>query len=145
MDAPGDVGIQTCEDLGEVGAVDLTGSADPDLREEGLVELPADRGGRIEVGGVAVAGEVERPVDRGFGVSEGRRGQVEESLGVVEFTGDALLLGLEQVERDGVVVVGLEELGALVGKSVDPSTLTFELGVGAGSSGSELSSEFDLR
>ena len=88
---------------------------DEDVGEEDGVEefLEAGRGVRVGVEAVAVFEEGE-----GFGevlfevFAVGGQGG-EFSAGVVEFAGEAGLLGFEQVEGDGLGVVGLEECGLL--------------------------------
>jgi hypothetical protein len=66
-------------------------------------------------------------------VGERLLGRGEAALGGLHFGGDAVLFALEQVERDRAGVVGLEELGALVGERGEAGLLlaAFQLGVGA--------------
>jgi hypothetical protein len=79
------------------GAADLFGVVDDDAFEEGLVHESSHAGCGVEVGLVEVA-------DEGVGLFEVLLDGVELQLGggeplfdVLEFTGDAVLLGLEQV------------------------------------------------
>ena len=88
---------------------------DEDVGEEDGVEefLEAGRGVGVGVEAVAVFEEGEGFAQVSFdafavGVEGG-----EFSAGVVEFAGEAGLFGFEQVEGDGVGVVGFEELGLL--------------------------------
>ena len=93
----------------------VVGWVDEDVGEEDGVEefLEAGRGVRVGVEAVAVFKEGE-----GFGevlfevFAVGGVGG-EFSGDVVEFAGEAGLFGFEQVEGDGVGVVGLEECGLL--------------------------------
>ena len=86
---------------------------DEDVGEEDGVEefLEAGRGVRVGVEAVAVLKEgegfFEAVVDC---LAVGGQGG-EFSAGVVEFAGEAGLLGFEQVEGDGLGVVGLQECG----------------------------------
>ena len=93
----------------------VVGWVDEDVGEEDGVEefLEAGRGVRVGVEAVAVfeegEGFFEAVVDC---LAVGGQGG-EFSAGVVEFAGEAGLLGFEQVEGDGLGVVGLEECGLL--------------------------------
>ncbi|MET9329602.1 hypothetical protein [Tsukamurella sp. NPDC003166] len=62
---------------------------------------------------MAVAGVGQGLGEGGFDGVDGRGGGVEPGLDIGELTCDAVLLGFEQIERDGVGVVGAEQLGAL--------------------------------
>jgi hypothetical protein len=101
------------EDLGEFGARDLA-TLDVDELEHRVVEAPPRLGVGVEVGGVAVAGEpycesqhLVPPLEVGFCVLEfGFRCRL--------LLGDAVLVRLEQLERDRVGVIGAQELLALV-------------------------------
>lgn len=93
---------------------DVVGVGDVDLGEQGLVEQAPDGVGRLLVDRVAVGEKVEAVGELGLrGGVVGVRG-VESPGDVVELSGDALLFGLELVERDCPGVVGLHELVALV-------------------------------
>ena len=93
----------------------VVGWVDEDVGEEDGVEefLEAGRGVRVGVDAVAVFKEGE-----GFGEAVlevfAVGGQSGEFSGdVVEFAGEAGLFGFEEVEGDGLGVVGFEELGLL--------------------------------
>src|SRR5699024_7294133 len=62
---------------------------------------------------------------------------VEES----DLSGDAVLFGLEQVQRYGSGVVGLEQLGALVVEAVAFEDRCFAFGVGGGAASVELAGD----
>ena len=88
---------------------------DEDFSEEDGVEefLEAGRGVWVGVEAVAVLKEGECFFEAVFEVfAVGGQGG-EFSAGLVEFAGEAGLFGFEQVEGDGVGVVGFEELGLL--------------------------------
>ena len=97
------------------GGWGVVGWVDEDVGEEDGVEefLEAGRGVRVGVEAVAVFEEGE-----GFGevlfevFAVGGQGG-EFSGDVVEFAGEAGLFGFEEVEGDGVGVVGFEEFGLL--------------------------------
>lgn len=117
------VDVQGFEWFAELGAIDVAFASDPDLGEERLVELAAGCGAGSDVGGVAVPGEFDRPGNGCFYVVEVGGGHGEEVFGVVDLACDAVLFGLEEVEGDGVGVVGLEQLAAFGGELADASTL----------------------
>lgn len=93
----------------------VVGWVDEDVGEEDGVEEFFEAGWGVGVGVEAVAvfeegeGFFEAVVDC---LAVGGQGG-EFSAGVVEFAGEAGLLGFEQVEGDGLGVVGLEECGLL--------------------------------
>ena len=97
------------------GVWGVVGWVDEDVGEEDGVEefLEAGRGVGVGVEAVAVfeegEGFFEAVVDC---LAVGGQGG-EFSAGVVEFAGEAGLLGFEQVEGDGLGVVGLQECGLL--------------------------------
>src|SRR5699024_9186795 len=62
---------------------------------------------------------------------------VEES----DLSGDAVLFGLEQVQRYGSGVVGLEQFGALVVEAVAFEDLCFAFGFGGGEESVELAGD----
>jgi hypothetical protein len=88
--------------------------ADVERLEERLVHEAPDVRASGEVGVVAVLAELERMVEGVLDVREDLVNRGEAGAGGLHLAGDALLFGLEQVWGDGVVVVGLEELAALV-------------------------------
>lgn len=93
----------------------VVGWVDEDFSEEDGVEefLEAGRGVRVGVEAVAVFKEGEGFFEAVFEVfAVGGQGG-EFSAYLVEFAGEAGLLGFEQVEGDGVGVVGFEKLGLL--------------------------------
>ena len=93
----------------------VVGWVDEDGGEEDGVEefLEAGRGVRVGVEAVAVFEEGEGFVEAVFEVFAvgGQGGEFPAYL--IEFASEAGLLGFEQVEGDGVGVVGFEELGLL--------------------------------
>ena len=93
----------------------VVGWVDEDVGEEDGVEefLEAGRGVWVGVEAVAVFEEGEGFFEAVFEVFAVGGQSGEFSAGVVEFAGQAGLLGFEQVEGDGVGVVGFEELGLL--------------------------------
>ena len=97
------------------GGWGVVGWVDEDVGEEDGVEefLEAGRGVRVGVEAVAVFKEGEGFFEAVFEVfAVGGQGG-EFSAYLVEFAGEAGLLGFEQVEGDGLGVVGLEECGLL--------------------------------
>ena len=97
------------------GGWGVVGWVDEDVGEEDGVEefLEAGRGVRVGVEAVAVFGEGEGFFEAVVEVlAVGGQGG-EFSAYLVEFAGEAGLFGFEQVEGDGVGVVGLEECGLL--------------------------------
>ena len=89
---------------------------DVDLGEERLVEQAPSGIVCLEVGGVAVAGEVEGFGQELLGAIEVGGGSVQVSLDAGELAGDAVLLGLEEIEGYGAGVVSVQELLALGGQ-----------------------------
>ncbi|MFV4913223.1 hypothetical protein PFZ49_06600 [Microbacterium lacticum] len=83
---------------------------DGDAVEQGPVEHPPLGGLGLGVDLVDVGQEVEDRVESDLGLVEGRLQGVEPAGDRLEARTDAVLLGLEQVDRDRVGVVGLEEL-----------------------------------
>ena len=97
------------------GVWGVVGWVDEDVGEEDGVEefLEAGRGVRVGVEAVAVFEEGEGFFEAVFEVFAvgGQSGEFPAYL--IEFASEAGLLGFEQVEGDGVGVVGLEECGLL--------------------------------
>jgi hypothetical protein len=101
---------------------------------EGLVVLPADHavlidqhpvedrlihqsppvGVEVQIRLVAVLGLLGCQVSRQAHLFQGGVGGFQPSLDGQQFVADALLLGLQQVERHRPGVVGVQQLGALV-------------------------------
>ena len=100
------------EGFGEVAGGGVLVVADEQALEERLVHAAADLGAGREVGPVAVLAEPKGDVEGFLDVDEELCGGVEARGRGLHLVGDALLFGAEQVGRDGVVVVGLEELAA---------------------------------
>ena len=103
--------------------------------EEGLVELSAHPV-RLPVGGVAVADAGECPLEVGLGCLVVGVDRGESALGGGDFGGDPGLLGLQEVEGDGVGVVGVEQLLAFGFELARAGGLgpSFAFGVGCGAS-----------
>ncbi len=101
----------------------MFGVADVDLLEDRLVELLADLGLGIQVGGMPVGGESERLGKVGFGLVGLDGDRREAGFGFLELPGDALLFGLEELERHRFGVVGFEELLALALEGSDAALL----------------------
>jgi hypothetical protein len=95
-----------------------------------LVPLAAQVAGRVAVGVLAVGEEVECLVERGLHVCRGALGECELSFGGGGACGDAVLVLVEEVEGYGALVVGVQELGALVGELREPALLTGSLFLG---------------
>lgn len=91
-----------------------------------------------DVGQVAVGAEADGFSKRCLNSVEGDGCLVQLALGRGQLPADPLLLSLEQVERDGIGVVGLDELQALVLKGLDSLTLALLLGLGFALFGSQL-------
>ncbi|ASN25992.1 hypothetical protein LK07_20495 [Streptomyces pluripotens] len=83
---------------------------DPEASEHGLVELAADSRRSAEVQPVCVGAQQQRLFyDRQDGFDlDGTA--VDDLLHSGQFARDALLLGLQEVERDGVGVAHLDQL-----------------------------------
>ncbi|WP_246292624.1 hypothetical protein [Naumannella cuiyingiana] len=117
-----EVGEDACDDVcGLIG--DVLFVVDGDALEECLVEDAAFSGFGFGVEVVEVGEDVDDLVQPGAGVGVGAGGVVEPVGDGVEACADAVLLGFEEVERDGVGVVGLDEFESF---SVELALLGFE-------------------
>lgn len=117
------------ERFGEL-ARDLVGVVDPELLEDGLVELSTQRRAGCEVGAFPVDGEVDGSGEVRLDRLEADVDRCQSLFGCGQLTGDAVLFDLEEVERDRVGVVGIEELLALVGEVADAASLEGPFGLG---------------
>nr|WP_286720640.1 MULTISPECIES: hypothetical protein [unclassified Microbacterium] len=105
--------------MGEDGGCGLGGEerdvlvfVDDDALEEGAVEHPAFSGFASGVEIAKVGEDAEELIEPVVCVAVGGREAVETVRDRVQAGADAVLFGLEQVEGDGVGVVGLDELEA---------------------------------
>jgi len=101
----------------------VLGVVDVDLLEDRLVELLADLGLGVQVGGVPVGGECERLGEVGFGLVELDGDRLQAAFGFFDLPGDALLFRLEELKRHRFGVVRLEELLAFVLEGADAPLL----------------------
>ncbi|MFC5272921.1 hypothetical protein [Brachybacterium sacelli] len=105
---------------------------DGEAFEEGLVGDAAQRvvDAHVDRVGVACQGQAVIEVGAGLVVLDlaGLDARVEEG----DLPGDAVLLGLEQVQRHRSGVVGLEQLGSLVVEAVTFGDLCLAFGLGGG-------------
>lgn len=110
------------EGLGQFG-VDFEVVGDEDALEEGLVELAADLVGGIFVGALAVSDADQGALEVRLGCLEVAREGGEAPFDGGGFGGHALLLALEEVERDRVCVVSVKELLAFAVELSEPARL----------------------
>lgn len=103
---------------------------DVDLLEEGLVEQTSRFLVCLKVGGVAVPGEVERVGQPSPAIFVVRFCSGELVLDAFKLAADAVLFGLEQVERDGSGVVRVEQLLSLCNQGDALVVEIFALGFG---------------
>jgi hypothetical protein len=100
---------ECAERLGELRLLDVF-VADDEALEERLVPLAASLRWRLRVGGLAVGEQVERLVERRLDVLERLLGERELCLRLPDLGGEAVLLGAQELERHGALVVGVQEL-----------------------------------
>ena len=118
-----DVVVQ--EQLVAIGqlAIDVVLVGDLDATEETLVQLPALPWPSERIGLVAVLDVAQGPADCVGHITQFDLGGQQQLLGLSEFTGDAILLLLEQFHRHGTGVVRLDQLVTFTGEPLDPSLL----------------------
>jgi hypothetical protein len=80
-------------------------------------------GGRVGVGVLAAGEEVQGLVERRLHVGRGALRDGELRFGAGDLADDAVLLLVEEVEGDRALVVGVQELGSLVGELGEPALL----------------------
>ncbi|HZS14369.1 MAG TPA: hypothetical protein VFC09_07210 [Candidatus Dormibacteraeota bacterium] len=96
-------------------ALDLAVRDSDGLENDGVEQAPQVGlfGGR-GVGGGAVGDEVDGIVQQRLPLREGGIGGGHQALGLVPLRADPLLLGAQEVNLDGALVVGVHDLPALV-------------------------------
>ncbi len=118
------------EGLGQDGGHAVVLVDDQSL-EEGLVELAPDPVVGFAVGGLAVAGSRQRPGEGGLTAVEVGGYLVEPSIDGHQRGCDAVLLGLEKVQRNGLCEVDVEQGGSFAFGASFASFLQGALFVGA--------------
>ncbi|WP_142024418.1 hypothetical protein [Blastococcus colisei] len=130
---------ESAEGFGEDGADPLVG--EKDLLEKGLVVEPADTVAGPAVSLVAVAEQVEGQCQALLNGFRGLRCALQPVLDVGQLRGDAVLFDLQQVDRDGTGVVGLQQLGPFVDQALPLRGERAVLAFGRGTGGGELVAE----
>lgn len=81
-----------------------------------------------QVGALAIGEQIECLTEGVLDIGEGRLGDFDVALGLVGLGGQPVLLGAQQVDRDGPGVVGVKQLLALLGELGETLSLASGLG-----------------